>query len=318
KSSISGISLDATGLVALADLSTIADRTAITGSASFLDILLLAPGIHRQQMASEVNGGELPATAALTSGYIFRIENQATVSFFQRVGKPGHLVNLTIELDPWNENPSLMGKLMGFFLNPGPAASALYLVGPLFTLTALNILASIHDWWAMGVIAALITARAINVVVIRRRSEMGWKGAKEPGVNGDLLVLLSQDRWVRIRGPVDDLKAVTSGQWLRDTTPIEDFAIAFATLVVYVTAALAANSSKVGSLIILILLLSSVALLGLSNQMTKRLQMYGRLVSVVGKAKKYERRLDLTDELVKETGRDDWAIGLGMIVAEKG
>jgi hypothetical protein len=45
--SISGISLDAAGLVALADLNTIAQRTAIVGSASLLDCLVLAPGIHR-------------------------------------------------------------------------------------------------------------------------------------------------------------------------------------------------------------------------------------------------------------------------------
>ncbi|KAI5796165.1 hypothetical protein FPQ18DRAFT_326987 [Pyronema domesticum] len=45
--SISGISLDAAGLVALADLNTIAQRTAIVGSASLLDCLVLAPGIYR-------------------------------------------------------------------------------------------------------------------------------------------------------------------------------------------------------------------------------------------------------------------------------
>jgi hypothetical protein len=58
-SSIAGIRLNAAGLVALADIKTIAQSTALTGSASFLDILLIAPGIHCQQGLSEVNNGGL-------------------------------------------------------------------------------------------------------------------------------------------------------------------------------------------------------------------------------------------------------------------
>ena len=62
------ISLDAAGLLALADLSAIAERTALTGSASYWDALILCPGIHRQQAATELNKGEygqtrLPQTA---------------------------------------------------------------------------------------------------------------------------------------------------------------------------------------------------------------------------------------------------------------
>ena len=40
-------------------------------------------------------------------------------------------------------------------------------------------------------------------------------------MKGDLLVLLSQDRWVRIRGLVDDIKPIVSGAWLRDATTLE-------------------------------------------------------------------------------------------------
>jgi hypothetical protein len=57
-------------------------------------------------------------------------------------------------------------------------------------------------------------------------------GALEPGVKGDLLVLLSQDRWVRIRGLVDDLKAVASGSWLRKPTALEQFMTTLATILV--------------------------------------------------------------------------------------
>ena len=59
------ISLDAAGLLALADLSTIAERTALTGNASLWDVLILCPGIHRQQTATELNRGEYAAITTL-------------------------------------------------------------------------------------------------------------------------------------------------------------------------------------------------------------------------------------------------------------
>ncbi|KAF5383741.1 hypothetical protein D9615_003759 [Tricholomella constricta] len=88
-------SLQTAGLIVLANLTTIPQRTALTGSASLLDILFLAPGIHLQQNAPTLHGGELPATGAMTTGYVFRVENPATVSYLQRVGLAGHLVTYT-------------------------------------------------------------------------------------------------------------------------------------------------------------------------------------------------------------------------------
>jgi hypothetical protein len=42
-------------------------------------------------------------------------------------------------------------------------------------------------------------------------------------------------------------------------------------------------------------------------------------VEVVGGPKKYERRRVLADELIEESGRDDWALQMGMIPGkEKG
>src|SRR6202011_327668 len=122
----------------------------------------------------------------------------------------------------------------------------------------------------LGVLGMLVFARLLNVVVIKRRSTIGWKGALEPGVNGDLLVLLSQDRWIRIQGLVDDLKAVTAGQWLRDETPVESFCVGFATLLVYASAVLAGNASTVGNLLLACLMLISVGMLGLCNTATTR------------------------------------------------
>ncbi|KAI5805983.1 hypothetical protein EDC01DRAFT_641067 [Geopyxis carbonaria] len=298
------LSLDAAGLVAIADLAPIAVRTAITGSASLLDVLVLAPGIHTQQSATELHRGEYPATGALTSGYVFRIENQATVRFLQAVGTTGHLTSVRVSA-PGVPEP------------PGRASALLYLCCPALTLATLTTVTALRDWWALGVLAALMFARLLNVGVVHRRSREGWKGAREPG-DGDLLVLLSQDRWVRLRGAVDDLKAVTSGEWLRPPTGVEDAATALATMLVYMVAALAGNATSIGNVLFLGLLPLSAALLGGSNACARCCTMYGRVLVREEPAKRYERRLDLVRELVAESGRDDWAVGLGMIPAPAG
>lgn len=49
------LSLSAGGLLALADLNTVAQRTAITGGSSWLDALVLAPGLHYQQAADALD-----------------------------------------------------------------------------------------------------------------------------------------------------------------------------------------------------------------------------------------------------------------------
>lgn len=299
--------VEAGGIVALADLTTIAERTALMGKSSWFDTLVIAPGIHLQQRSAELAnaGGELPPTAALTSGYVFRVENQAMVGWLQMVGRAGCLVE--VEVRPQKRNSLLEG---------GTPSACLYFLAPILTVVAEIALACYSEWWTFGIILVLIVARAINVVIIRRRSTTGWKGASEPGVQGDLLILVSQDRWIRMKGMVDDLKAVTSGQWLQDMSPIESFSSAGATLLVYVTAALSANATTVGNIVLMGLLFVEVALLGLSNKFLRGLHLHERVVSVIGEPKKYQRRLDLARELINETGRRDWAIGLGLVTAE--
>lgn len=306
---IPGVSLEAAGLIALADLTTVAKHTALNGTSSFLDLLVLCPGIHRQQNATNLNGGELPPTAALTTGYVFRVENQATVFYLQKMGVPGHLVTLNVrETKPGGRRPDFNDVSKALTL-----ALLLYTIPILLTLTALVCLILMEDWWALATLLLLILARTLNAIVIKRRSVTGWKGVKEPGVKGDLLILLSQDRWVRLQGPVDALKAVTAGQWLRDMTFWESSLTAIATLLVYINAAVTANTSQAGEITILALLLLSVGLLAVSNELQGSLYMHGCRVQVEGKPKKYARRLDLAHELIKYTGRDDWAIRLGMI-----
>ena len=307
-------SLDAVGLIALADLSTIARRTASLGSSSLLDALVLCPGIHRQQNAADLNKGEFPATAALTTGYVFRIENQATVAYLQRVGITGHMVTLSVE----KLEKGLLTRLKTALLGPSIAIlpSLLVLVAASLTCASLILLVVLIDWWGFAILLSLISARSLNIMLICRRTKPGWHGALEPGKKGDLLVLLSQDRWLRLQGPVDSLKTVTSGQWLNDMTFFDSSLEASATLLVYLSAALASNASATGKIILLALLLVSVGLVGISNELEEDLYMHNHIVKKKGQSRAYARRLDLAQDLIKETGRSDWAIELGMVNAK--
>lgn len=308
--SIRGIELDAAGLVALADLKTIQHRTALTGTASMSDMLFLAPGIHCQQDAEEVNGGEYPMTGQLTGGhYVFRIENQATVFWLQGIGEPGHLVEVEVK------NPGTAhANLRPYGLHRSDVVpSALYAIGVACTVTVISLLGAVHDYWGLGVVLMLAVARIINVIVIKRRSEQGWKGGPPDNEESDLLVILSQDRWVRMRGSTEDVKAVTAGCWLRDMSGVERFATSVATVLVYAAAALAGNASTVGSLMVALLLLFSAGLLGIANSMTKNQHMFGRVIQVTKGPKKYSRRRQMVDDFIAETGSDEWAVGMGLI-----
>ena len=307
-------SFDAAGLIALADLDTIARRTALTGTAVYLDALVLCPGIHRQQTASELNGGELPPTAALTTGYVFRVENQAMVAYLQSKAKTGHLTTLTAE----NEAKSGLRTLWKALFGPGDSLLVFLLLMTirLSTIFSITFLAIIQDWWGFAILLSLVVARIFNIHIVRRRTRPGWHGISEPGKKGDLLVLLSQDRWVRLQGPVDALKAATSGQFLVDMNFFEGSLNALATLLVYLSAAFASNATQVGKLLFIVLLLISVCLLAISNHQSKYLHMHGAVLKPNPEPKAYERRLDLAKQLVRETKRDDWAVGLGMIRPE--
>ncbi|KAK6820425.1 hypothetical protein RU639_007603 [Aspergillus parasiticus] len=307
------MSLDLVGIIFLADLSLIAQRTALTGGSTFLDTFILCPGLHRQQDAANVHGGEYPAVAAMTTGYVFRVENPATVNFLQRVGRTGQLTTLSIT----NIRKTKKGWLSPFMSSIDSSMSlgavAAYLLAVSSTITVSYLLVLTEDWWGLLVLAVLMFTRFINVLLIRSRSRVGWSGASEPGVVGDLLVLLSQDRWVRIRGYVDDLKAVTSGEWLRDMTWVESAVSGFTTILVYLDVALASNAKLSGQALLLLHLIGTAGLLGLVNMLTQGLQMHGNLITVDIPRRKYRRRLDLAEALICETGRDDWAVRLGMI-----
>lgn len=314
KLSIRGIALDSAGLVALADLKGVARRTALIGSASFIDILFLAPGIHCQQAAAEINGGEYPAACSLMTGDVFRIENQATVSFLQAVGESGHLTTVTVSPRDGKKETWLVAKLF----RSERKASLLFFMGVALTVIITILLGRIRDWWALGVLGMLIGARVLNVKVIKRRverGEHGFKGAREPDdLDGKILVVLGNDRWVRMEGKLNDIKAVTAGLWLAEPQTEETFAVSTATLLVYCSAALAGNASTVGSLLLACLLLISGGILGLSNASTTTLQMYDRvLTNVPQSTKRYGRRREMVVDMKKEHKTEHWAHNMDLI-----
>ena len=236
------------------------------------------------------------------------------VHYMQRVGVTGSLVTLRVT-SAGRQDWRCMSDI--FFGPGGMDAASLIAVG--LTLDALAGCWITGDMWALTCIGLLITSRVLNVVAIRRRLSHEWHGAAEPGVTGDLLVLLSQDKWVRIKGLVDDLKAVTSGQWLRDQGFVEQSLVDAATVLVYAAVVVGFNASQRGALMIATLLVGSSVLLSTSNSKSgKQFWMHRRMVQVEG-VKRYTRRRIMADELIEESGREDWAVQMGMIPGnEKG
>ena len=296
------------GLFTLTPLTAIAQRTAQLGT-SILDPLILAPGLHLQPTANDLHKGEYPACAALTSGYVFRVENPATVYFLQRVGRTGCLTNLKV---------SAHASSSRFLLYRDEALASLsYYAAVCCSVFAAQRVYALEDTWGLFFISNLILIRLINFVVLRRRSQPGWFGAPEPGVKGDLFMLLSQDRWVRIRGLVDDLKALTSGTWLSEPTTLETFFGAVAKLLVYANVAVAGHATDASVYTIVFMLLVNGGLLALDNLWIRSLNMYGRTLEAVGEPRRYSRRRDLAEQLIKESGRDDWAVAMGLIVRDR-
>jgi hypothetical protein len=313
-----GLDLDLVGIVMLAGLDTFARWTALRGTASLFDSLVVCPGSHNQQNAPDLAKGEYPACAAMTSGYVFRVENEATVFQLQRLGKPGHLTTIKVTGSPsWPASRRSEYPMQHLISAKDVIVQLSYFLAIFAGIVVWVRIAVLEDWWGLICFSVLVLARLINVIIIQRRASLGWKGALEPGVHADLLILLSQDRWIRMRGLVDDVKAVTSGQWLREPTFNESSLTSLATLLVYVDVVLWRNAQWDSQAMFLILLLASSAYMGICNHAISEFRMYDKIIAVDGEPKKYNRRLDLADELIKETGRKDWAIRLGMVQADK-
>ncbi|KAM0724206.1 hypothetical protein Q7P37_000088 [Cladosporium fusiforme] len=293
------------GLLALAPLQASAVRTALAGTSSWLDCLVLCPGLHQQHKAVSLSGGEFPACAAMTTGYVFRVENPATVLYLQRISRTGKLTTLSVLREQQATSTYPPG---GFGVDPSHLAAALVIL-------AMAFVAQRRDWPAVAYLLTLILVRLANTFVIRRQARICWHGQSEPEAQGDLFILLSYDRWVRIRGAVDDLKAVASGRWLREASLVEQGIAGAATCLSYLSPCLAARAGVQGQIVIVAVLLVNAVLVGYEAYSTDVLCMKGRVLRLAGERKAYERRSVLAGELIKESGRVDWALAMGLVPA---
>ena len=284
-------------------------HTALTGRPSLFSIFTLSLGLQTPLTPTSLNFGEFPACAALTTGYVFRIENAATVYFLQRMGRTGCLTRLDVSsADGLSSTASVATGV--------PALPTLILISHIvfdFSTVSTPLILTL---------SILLLSRLLSTLCIRARTQPSWHGAPEPNVTGDLFILLSEDRFVRLKGLVDDLKAVTSGSWLsRPTHPLLMNASDWISrILIYVAVVALANASGLEKLLLVATVMVSHLLLIHENSGTETLVMNGRVVEVSeGKdsVKKYARRLDMAEQLVREVGRSDFAVRLGMINPEQ-
>ncbi|KAJ9607089.1 hypothetical protein H2200_008161 [Cladophialophora chaetospira] len=281
---------------------------ALRGRPSYLSLLNLCLGLQTPLNPRTWNDGEYPACAAMTTGYIFRVENQATVMFLQRIGRTAHL--LTLEVSP-PKSPSPASISISTAALPTIILLSQIAFSFSSTSTSLNL-----------TLALLLTSRLLITITLRSRTLPTWHGAPEPNVKGDLLILVSEDRWVRLKGLVDDLKAVTSGSWLSSPPhpKLMDALDWISQMLVYLAVVVLANASDSEKVMLVGTVTASHLLLMYENSRAETLVMHGRTVKLSeekGSVKKYGRRLEMADELVKEMGRSDFAVRLGMINPEQ-
>lgn len=209
---IPNLSLSAGGLLALADLNTVAQRTVIAGGSSWLDALVLAPGLHYQQAADALDhkfqgaagiaaAVESLSAAAAPEQVRHVIGNAALVNFLRRLStEAAESTGDTLTLDVAvtkdgggmgrQEMEKLVQRLSCFVhRRPPAAASALpvpavemdrlshvfYLLSPLLTTAAVTFMILLGDWWGLAFILSLMLSRILNIWSIKQRSRPGPK-----------------------------------------------------------------------------------------------------------------------------------------------
>lgn len=161
---IPNFSLSAAGLLVLADLNTIAQRTSLRGGSSWFDSLLLAPGLHYQQAADEVAHGDAKTLVAVEiqpdgKPASHQIVNQAVVNYVLRTAKEGETVVLDVGEIPVKSRSWRTGRKRasvyaggrggggGGVVLPdlGWTAHLLYLASPLLTCVAIVMIILVGD-----------------------------------------------------------------------------------------------------------------------------------------------------------------------------
>ncbi|KAJ0123575.1 hypothetical protein J7T55_012040 [Diaporthe amygdali] len=310
---IHNFSLSAAGLLVLADLNTIAQRTSLRGGSSWLDSLLLAPGLHYQQAADELAHGDSKILSAVEirpdgKPVSHQIVNQAVVNYVLRTAKEGETVVLDVGEIPvksrsWRTGRNGRGGQRASVYaggwggggrvdlpDLGWTAHLLYLASPLLTCVAIVLIILVGDWWALAMMGALMLSRILNIFVIKQRSRPKPKilpppfsqppaFAPEVAHITQYTININPVTTVILRGLSTDLQALTTTVWLRPKTHAEGYLEAIAKVLVYLVAACSGNATQAGNLVLLVLLLVSGGLLALSNAQVRGLRSGGRVVA---------------------------------------
>ncbi|KAJ4422388.1 hypothetical protein N0V82_002943 [Gnomoniopsis sp. IMI 355080] len=309
---IPNFSLSASGLLVLADLNTIAQRTVLRGGSSWLDSLVLAPGLHYQQAADDLTRGDnaqiLNAVEIDHDGRptAHRIVNQAVVSYVLRIAEDGKTVvldvgELGVKKGSWGmrRRQNAMGRGgQRAMLYGGPqdldegldlVAHLLYVASPVLTCVAIAFVVLLKDWWALAIIVVLMISRVLNIIVIKSRSKPKPPELPKPFSFPDSLspapritqytITLNPTTAVILRGLSSDLYALTTTVWLRPKTHIDGYMEAIAKVLVYNVAAVSGNATQAGNIVLLALLVVSAGLLALSNARQPGLLNGGRTVA---------------------------------------
>lgn len=250
--------------------------------------------MHYQQKADILDGGttnNVDLQAFNThSGNETAISNQATIRYLTRIGNETAPTILDISPETAKERREQRRDLASRgrrYPNLKPAKAWLsmtfYACGPLLTITAIVLVILTRDWWAFGIILALMVSRALNVYIIRARTKPRPAIPQTPDVHQNWWVH-TDGRNICLRGHSHDLDAITTGVWMRNKTHIEGYMEATAKIIVYLVAIFSGNTFQSGDIILLVLLSSSAALLALSNAHSSSFNMNGRVANVVEKS----------------------------------
>ncbi|KAK0493314.1 hypothetical protein EDD18DRAFT_1320980 [Armillaria luteobubalina] len=306
------------GLVTLVGQSWYAIRGPSASPLSYIDVLFLALRTRNQQEL-ELSPSELPVAGVMRTGGTFHVWNSVSVSYLHTIGRSGHLVTARLFPNPpYSSSASSLHRLLQSLFVADVPSTLLYLLAPALTVATAVFLGYIQDWWGLGVLVMLVLSRLLNAFAARRiwRSNQISLSGKKSSVDGSLFILCSQDRWILLRGAESHLRAFIADQESLNESVTEQFAPPLSVTLVCVAIFLSFLASAVGSITIACLLLCSSAILGLCNTLRPCLRLPDCSVWVQGPPKKYDQRLDMAKELIQSSGRDDWAIGLGLITPE--
>ncbi|KAK8929235.1 hypothetical protein H634G_09584 [Metarhizium anisopliae BRIP 53293] len=298
---IPNLSLSAAGLLALADLHTVAQRTVITGGSSWLDALVLAPGLQYQQAVDALSRNKDPLLSAVLqrppgqSETVYSVNNAAMAQYIRRLwqeaspsGTPTLNVGVRKGPTPRQQAEAIRRALASLATRRvkrhGRTAHAeidwlshvFYLLSPVLTLVASTFMVLLADWWGLSFIAALMASRILNIYSIKQRARPSPLPVLAKDHDGEYAVHLGDGSRVLLRGLGSDIRAMTAQIWLRRQTVAEGYLEAAAKLLVYLVAAFSGNQTQAGAMVLMALLVSSAALLGLSNAHARGLQVNGR------------------------------------------